>query len=108
MAVCACAANFSGEWTGTGMVNNTQRPFYFIFWVDGVTLNGSGGSDIDNQDVIRNGKIDGDRISFDLVPVTKPQYHFDLSAHGPDLTGTFQTQEGKDTITGTVRLKRPA
>lgn len=108
MAVCAWAVNLTGEWTGTGILSNTQRPFYFIFWVDGVTLNGSGGTDVDNQDVISNGKIDGDKVSFDLEPIAKPRYHFELSPEGTDLTGTFQTHEGKDTITGTLRLKRSA
>ncbi len=101
-----CAADFTGEWSGTGTAQNHTRTFYFVFWQEGLTLNGSGGPDLSDQDVIENGRIDGGRISFDLFPIGKTSYHFDFSEDGTALKGTFQYKEGRQTISGTASLKK--
>jgi hypothetical protein len=104
----AVAAGVAGEWSGTGVVNKVTQHFYFIFLQDGVTLNGSGGPDPSSQDVIQNGKVDGDKISFDIsLNGDSTTLHFELSVDGAGLKGTVQLKSKHETFSGALALRRP-
>ncbi len=107
VSTSAVAADFAGEWSGTSVANtNGKKSFYFIFWEDGTTLNGSGGRDLSDQDVIQNGTIDGNKISFDLSPGANAAFHFELTVDGADLKGTFEYKSDHGSDAGTLSLKK--
>ena len=106
LAVPVLAADFTGPWDGSGSMKSGKQDFYFVFWEDGSELNGSGGPDIGQQDVIENGKINGNKISFDLPERDGTTLHFELSAAGDALTGTVARKKEKGPASGTVSLKK--
>jgi opacity protein-like surface antigen len=66
MSAVAFAASIDGKWTGEMQTQNGTRPVTFTFTSDGSTLNGTTtgrGGDVK----ITNGKIDGDKVTFDVV-----------------------------------------
>jgi hypothetical protein len=63
VAAFASAADVDGKWTGTLSVTGQEVPVTYVFKADGATLTGTlsqGGPTIP----IKNGKIDGNKISF--------------------------------------------
>ena len=103
----AVAASIAGEWIGTGSSKDEKQNFYFVFLQDGTHLNGSGGSSLYDQNLIQNGKIDGDKISFDIGPgVSNTVMHFNLVASGTELKGTLIEKTGQETVSETVELKK--
>ncbi len=65
LAVPAMAADVDGRWTGSVDTPGGTFPVEFTFKADGATLTGSTGP-AGMQVPIKNGKIDGNKISFDL------------------------------------------
>ena len=65
--VAACAADISGTWKGTadGPQGNLERTF--TFKVDGTKLTGDTTSQMLGKSEIKDGKIDGDNISFTIT-----------------------------------------
>lgn len=103
----AVAASIAGEWVGTGSSKDQKQNFYFVFLQDGTHLNGSGGSSLYDQNLIQNGKVDGDKISFDIAPgVSTTVLHFNLVASGAELKGTLVEKTGQKTVSETVELKK--
>jgi len=66
-AATAMAANVTGTWTGqsTGPDGNSMQ-LTFTFKQDGATLTGSVQGPMGDAMAITNGKIDGDKFSFDV------------------------------------------
>src|SRR5215467_10595975 len=60
------AADVDGKWTGSIDTPMGAIPIEFSFKADGPTLNGSMGSPDGGQIPIKNGKIDGSKISFNV------------------------------------------
>jgi hypothetical protein len=102
----ALAADFSGNWSGTGIAKKEPQSFYFIFRQDGTTLKGSAGPDVYQQRPIEDGKIDGQKISFDISPGYKAILHFELFADGSGLKGTFVLKNDHETVAGKVSVKK--
>jgi hypothetical protein len=101
------AASIGGEWTGTGTSKDQKQDFYFVFIQDGTHLSGSGGSGLYDQNVIQNGKIDGNKISFDISPGTgSTVLHFELAADGEVLKGTLELVKDHESVCSTVELKK--
>ncbi len=105
-ATSALAADFNGNWSGDGLANGESHPLYFVIKQDGATLTGSGGPNATEQHPLQNGKVDGDKISFDVPLGEKGSLHFDLSADGDGLKGTVELRRTDDPVSGTVSLKR--
>jgi opacity protein-like surface antigen len=67
LAACAFAADVDGKWSGTVSTPNGDIPQSFTFKADGATLNGAMAG-LDGKDVpIKDGKIDGSNISFNVT-----------------------------------------
>ncbi|HUI78251.1 MAG TPA: hypothetical protein VLY24_10050 [Bryobacteraceae bacterium] len=67
MAVSAFAADVDGKWAGTVSTPNGDFPQSFTFKADGAMLNGSMAG-LDGKDVaIKDGKVDGNNISFTVT-----------------------------------------
>jgi hypothetical protein len=67
MAVSGFAADVDGKWAGTVATPNGDFPQSFTFKADGATLSGSMVG-LDGKDIaIKDGKVDGSNISFNVT-----------------------------------------
>ncbi len=103
-AAAVHAADPSGTWTWTGPAGRNGGPgptYTLMLKASGTTLTGAltspprgrGGGGEPTTNAISNGKVDGDKISFDLV--VNNQFT------GADVTNSYQGTVNGDTITGT-------
>ena len=106
LAACAMAGEVSGKWSGSIMAEGEDaRPVYLIFNQDGNKLTGSGGPTESEQFPMQNGKIEGDRLTFE-VQAGKGTFVFDLKITGDEAKGDLQLKGGSETHTAKVALKR--
>jgi hypothetical protein len=66
MALPAFAADVNGKWSGAIDTPNGPVQVSFVFKVDGPTLSGSTTGPDGNSLMLKNGKVDGDKISFSI------------------------------------------
>lgn len=66
-AVSALAADISGKWIGTAESSNGKLERTFDFKVDGGKLSGETESQLIGKSAIKDGKVDGDNITFTIV-----------------------------------------
>jgi len=66
-AVSAWAADISGQWKGEWTDSRDTPPYTFTFKQDGANLTGTVGSEGGAGQQIRDGKVNGDRVTFVLV-----------------------------------------
>jgi hypothetical protein len=107
MAVNAMAQDFSGKWSGEFKVNGGDHsvPQQFMFKQNGNTLAGSGGPNNGEQYPIENGKVDGNRLMFEIT-TGEWKFAYDLKAAGEGITGTLELKSINDRRTASVALKR--
>jgi hypothetical protein len=86
------AADLTGTWSGTFEVrrsdgsSRTLTPLV-ILKQDGTVLTGSIGSNQSDQRPIRNGKVDGDRVTFEIESQGGTIQRFDLKASADRIEG---------------------
>ena len=107
LAVNAMAQDFSGKWSGEFKVNGGDHsvPQLFIFRQNGNTLAGSGGPNTGEQYPIENGKVDGNRLMFEIT-TGEWKFMYDLKATGEGITGTLELKSVNDRRTATVSLNK--
>jgi len=106
-ATAALAADVTGNWTGEGVTNGESHSLYFVLKQDGNTLTGSGGPNASEQHPFQGGKVDGDKIIFDvLTGAGKGTIHFELTAEDNTLKGTVELRRSDGNESGTVILKK--
>jgi hypothetical protein len=66
-AVTAAATDVTGTWKGTAETPNGSIERTFVFKVDGATLTGETSSEMLGTSKIKNGKVDGDNLSFSIT-----------------------------------------
>lgn len=66
-AATAAAADVTGTWKGSADTPNGTVERTFVFKVDGATLTGETTSDMLGTSKIKNGKVDGDNLSFSIT-----------------------------------------
>ncbi len=71
-AVAVEAADVSGKWSGTANVKSSDGQMraltvFFIFKQEGIRLTGSGGQHEGDQVEIQNGRVEGDRVTFEIA-----------------------------------------
>ena len=66
-AVTAMAADVTGTWKGSAETPNGIIERTFVFKVDGTTLTGETSSEMLGKSTIKNGKVDGDNLSFSIT-----------------------------------------
>ena len=107
----AMAADLSGQWVGTFAVtgSNETIPQQFTLKQNGKTLTGSGGPNNGEQYPIKNGKIDGDSVSFELTSYNSDvgfwQFKYELKRTGQQMSGDLQLKNGNEVRTAKVSLK---
>ena len=104
-AVPAFAADLTGRWWGEVSGNDSQ-PVYLIVFQDGNSLKGTGGPDPQNQSLLTNGKIQGSRVSFDVVPGNSTSLHFELTLDDAGLKGTVKFRRNGQFVTSKVSLRK--
>ena len=110
-AVPLSTPNVTGKWSGTLQMDgqNDPKPAYSIFQQDGNKLSGSVGPDESEQDEFEGGKVEGDKLTFDVPQGTNGEgsLHVELQVKGDEMTGRA-TWSGPPPHTGSgkISLKR--
>ena len=105
------AADFSGRWSGNVQAPNeagkvVDLPLVLILKQEGDRVTGTGGPHESMQVAIRNGKVEGDRLTFD-AEADGSTFYIDLRAEGDQLSGSMRrrARDGSET-TGKLTAKR--
>src|SRR5258708_1025896 len=89
--VALCSPNVTGKWSGTLQMDgeNDAKPAYSIFSQDGNKLSGSVGPSESEQDSFEGGKVDGDKLTFDVPqgPSGEGSIHVEMQVNGDQMTG---------------------
>jgi hypothetical protein len=108
LPLCA-VADVTGKWSGsfefTQDGENHTETAYLILKQDGATLTGSGGPSEDHQMPIRNGKVDGSKLTFEIALDQDRVMSFSFQSDGDNLTGNVS---GPDKETGAPRTAKMA
>lgn len=105
-AATMMAADVSGNWSGTFTPDGEgPQPVYLVLHQAGDQLTGSGGPSAAEQHPIQNGKIQGDRLTFE-VPAGKGAFFFDLKLSGEAITGDLQLKAPDRSASAKVSLQR--
>jgi hypothetical protein len=92
LATAAFAADVDGKWSGTMSTPNGDVPVNFTFKADGAALNGSTMGPDGGEIPIKEGKVDGNNISFTVT--------FDFQ--GMPFTMNYKGAVDKDQIKFTI------
>ena len=106
-AMSALAADFTGNWTGEGVADGQAHPLYVVIKQDGNTLSGTAGPDASRQAEI-HGKVEGDKVSFDVATQGPGSIHFELKAEGDALKGTVEFKRDDGSQSAAVSLTKAA
>ena len=108
LPLCA-VADVTGKWSGsfefTENGENHTETAYLILKQDGATLTGSGGPNEERQMPIRNGKVDGSKLTFEIALDQDRVMSFSFQSDGDNLTGNVS---GPDKATGAMRTAKMA
>jgi hypothetical protein len=85
-ALTAAAADISGTWKGTAQTPNGPVERTFVFKQDGTKLTGETKSDMFGNSVIKDGKVEGDEVTF----------HIDINYEGNDATLSYKGKVTSD------------
>ena len=105
------APNLTGKWSGTLQVEggNGSKPVYMILKQDGNRLSGSGGPDESEQHPFEGGKVEGSKVTFDVLLGGGPGLmHFDLQIRGDDITGQMKRSGEGLNEAAKISMKRVA
>ena len=105
-ALVAWAADVAGRWWGEVVTAEGSQPVYVTLVQEGQTLRGSGGPAPMEQSLLTNGKIEGNRVSFDILPGRRSPLHFELVSDGEWLRGTVKLRLNGQPVTGKVSLRK--
>jgi len=100
LAALAFAADLTGQWTGSfdmtaadGSANPSTA--YLDLKVSGSTVTGTIGPSQEQQHPIKNGKLDGKKLTFEIGGDDHPAIKFDLVYEGDTIKGTAIQAEGQ-------------
>ena len=83
--------NVTGKWSGTLQMDgqNDAKPAYSIFTQNENKLSGSIGPNESEQDSFEGGKVDGDKLTFDVPqgPTGEGSIHVEVQVKGDQMTG---------------------
>src|SRR6267378_8007074 len=90
-AVALSTPNVTGKWSGTLQMDggNDAKPAYSILNQDGNKLSGSVGPNESEQDSFEGGKVDGDKLTFDVPQGQNGEgsIHVEMQVKGDQMTG---------------------
>jgi len=103
--------NVTGKWSGTLQMDgqNDAKPAYSIFTQNENKLSGSIGPNESEQDSFKGGKVDGDKLTFDVPqgPNGEGSIHVEMQVNGNQMTGRAKwSGPPPSSGSGKVSLKR--
>ena len=106
-ALSLVGADVAGKWSGsfTPDKENKSEPVYIILKQDGTKLTGSGGANADKQHPTLTGKVEGDKVTFE-VRAGSGTFSFNLTTTGDEMSGDLQFKGEDVARTAKVSLKR--
>ena len=107
-AVTAIAADVTGTWKGTAQTPNGPTERTFVFKVEGATLTGETRSEMFGTSKIKNGKVDGDNLSFSITASfqgneTEIKYTGKVSSDGKEINFKAEIAAIGQTVEYTVK-----
>jgi hypothetical protein len=107
LAMNAMAGDLTGKWSGAFKADGADHdvPQVFILKQDGSKLTGSGGPDQSEQYPIEEGKIDGDRVRFELT-TGEWKFTYNLKATDARMTGDLELKSINNSRTAKVSLSK--
>ena len=107
LAVNAVAGDLTGKWSGAFKVDGADHdvPQLLIFKQDGNKLTGSGGPDQSERYPIEDGKVDGDRVTFEIT-TGEWKFTYSLKAIDAKLAGDLELKSVDNRRTAKVNLSR--
>ena len=100
------AADVNGKWTGTATTPERSEDVIVVLRVTGSYVAGSVGPNEDRRFPIENGKLDGNKVTFQLTGPKDAIFHFELTLDGDTLKGPVSRSRDGHTDNGTMELKR--
>ena len=108
------AAELTGKWTGSFDVTNSEGQTkadsaYMDLKLDGNVVTGTAGPDESKQMAIKDGKLYGRKLTFNVVMEDGGNITFDLVFDGETITGSaLGTGENGEKMSAKLSLKRAA
>jgi hypothetical protein len=100
------AQNLSGNWRGTANAAERSENVWLILRVSGAYVAGSLGPNEDRRFPIEQGKLDGNKLTFQLTGPNEAVFRFALTWEGDSLKGPCTRTLDGHTENGTIELKR--
>jgi hypothetical protein len=108
------ASQPTGKWSGTFDITNSEgetkadTAYMDLTEHDG-TVTGTAGPNVDQQWPLRKGRLDGQKLQFEVLTDDGGVLVFDLTFDGESIQGTCAgTGHGGEKLSAKVRLKRAA
>ena len=95
------AADVTGKWSGRWEMPQAagEQPHYMVLKQEGGVVTGTAGPDASQQFDIRNGKMDGDKLTFEVSPGGGPLMKFEFKVDGDNAVGQAQIEaEGRSMV----------
>jgi len=107
LTVNVMAASVTGRWSGQFRVDGGDHdvPQLLILKQDGNKLTGSGGPNETEQYPIENGKVNGDRVQFEIT-TGEWKFTYDVKADGATMKGNLELKSVNDRRTALVSLTK--
>jgi hypothetical protein len=106
LAIAALAADVTGTWKGTADTPMGPVERTFVFKADGHTLTGETTSSMTGKSAITDGKVDGDKISFN-VAISVQGYdmnlHYTGVVSGGEIKFHVESADGSVSVDYTVK-----
>lgn len=100
------AADLSGKWTGTAGTSERSENVLLILRVNGSYVAGSLGPNEDRRFPIEQGKLAGNKVTFQLTGPNDAIFKFELTWDGDTLKGPCTRSLDGHTENGSIDLKR--
>jgi len=107
-SMLSIAGSVTGTWSGKWDVPAAagDQPHYMVLHQQGDTVSGTAGPGADQQFDIRDGKLAGDKLTFEVALPDGQVMRFEFKVDGETLTGQAQIEAGGRSMTVKLSAKR--
>ena len=108
VVLTASAADITGKWSGSySFENGNGGTAYVVFKQSGAAVSGTAGPGEDQQWAIEKGKIEGNKVTFELKsPDDGSVYKLELMLAGDTLKGSVTAGAGDQSMKGKIEVTR--
>ena len=108
--VALLAGDASGKWSGKVTMETPEGPklddAYVVLKHEGAAITGTAGKDESEQRAIRNGRIEGDTVTFEFAPPEGSPYKVRLKLEGDTLAGSVECEVDGEKMKAKIALQR--